>query len=80
MLDRAVGRVRVGPVVHRQDHARQRLDEEGRERGGAERVEPVRVRRDLPEEEVAHSPDEARALLDPVDRVVDRLLEALPPG
>jgi hypothetical protein len=40
-------------------------------------VEPVRVAGDLAEEEVADAADEARALLEPVERIVDRGLESL---
>ena len=44
-----------------------RLDEERRQRRRAERVEPVRLGRDLAEEEVPDAADEAGALLEPVD-------------
>ena len=39
-----VGLVRIGLVVHREDHAGDRLDEERRQRRRAERVEPARCR------------------------------------
>ena len=63
-----VGRLRVRLVVHGQDHAGDELDDEGGQRRRAERVEPVRLGRDLAEEEVLEPADEARALLEPVDR------------
>ena len=44
---------------------------------GAERLHPVDVARDVPEEEVADAADESRALLEPVERVVDELLHPL---
>ena len=71
----AYARVRVRLVVHREDHAGQRLDDERGQRRRAERLEPVDVARDLAEEEVLDAADEARALLEPVERVQDRLLD-----
>ena len=75
VLDRLVRAVRVRLVVHREDHAGQRLDDERRQRRRAERVEPADVARNLAEEEVLDAADEARALLEPVERVVRDLHE-----
>ena len=47
--DRRVGGLRVGLVVHREDHTRQCLDQERGECRRAERLEPVGVARHLPE-------------------------------
>jgi hypothetical protein len=76
-LDRLVRLVRARLVVHREDHARDRLDEERGQGRRPERVEPAGVARDLAEEEVLDPADEARALLEPVDRVGDQLFDLL---
>ena len=76
-LDRLVSRFGIRLVVHGEHDARDRLDEEGRQRRRAERVEPVRVPRHLAEEEVLDSADEAGALLEPVERVEGDVLELL---
>ena len=73
VLDRGVGLVGGRLVVHRQDHAGRRLDDEGGQRRRAERLEPVDVGRDVAEEEVADRADDARPLLEPVDRIEDPL-------
>ena len=57
VLDRLVRAVRVRLVVHRQDHAGDRLDEERGQRRRAERLEPVDVAGNLAEEEVLDSAD-----------------------
>ena len=64
-------------VVHRQDHAGDRLDEEGGQRGRAERVRPAAVAGHLAEEEVPGRADEARPLLEPVERIEDDGLDLL---
>ena len=69
LLDRRVGGRRAGLVVHREDHAGDRLHEERGQRRRAERLEPVDVARDLAEEEVLDAADEPRPLLDPVERI-----------
>ena len=68
-LDRLVGRVRMRLVVHGQDHAGDRLDDERGQGRGAERVAPADVAGNLAEEEVANAADEPRPLLEPVERV-----------
>ena len=73
--DRRVGLLRRRLVVHGEDDAGRRLDEEGGERRRAERLHPVRVRRDVAEEEVLDPADEAGALLEPVERIRDGHLE-----
>ena len=75
VLDRLVGVLRIRLVVHREEHACDRLDEERRQRRCAERLHPVDVVRNVAEEEVLDAADEARALLDPVERQQSRLLE-----
>ena len=64
-------------VVHREDHARHGLDDEGRERRRPEGLHPVDVGRDLAEEEVLDAADEPGALLEPVERVVDGRMHVL---
>ena len=51
-LDRLVGRGRARLVVHREHDPGGGLDNEGGERRRAERLEPVDVARDVPEQEV----------------------------
>ena len=79
VLDRRVRLLRIRLVVHREDHAGQRLHEERGEGRRAERREPVDVARHLPEEEVLDAADEAGPLLEPVERVQDHLLQLLRP-
>jgi hypothetical protein len=79
VLDRRVGLFRRRLVVHGEDHAGDRLHEEGGERRRAEGVEPVRLGGDLAEEEVLDPADEPGALLEPVDRDHHGLLELLLP-
>ena len=74
---RLVGARRVRLVVHRQEHARDRLREEGEHRGRAERVVPVGALRDLAVEEAAQERAGAGALVEPADDArgaLDRLL------
>jgi hypothetical protein len=78
VLDRLVGRVRVGLVEHREDHPRDGLDEERRERRRPERLHPVDVAGDVAEEEVPDAADEPGAFLEPVERIEQRRLELLP--
>ena len=80
VLDRLVRVLRVSLVVHRKDHAGERLHEERSQRRRAERVPPAGVARNLPEQEVLDSTDQARALFEPVDRIVDRGAELLAAG
>ena len=74
VLDRRVRGRRARLVVHREDDAGRRLDDERGQRRRAERLEPVDVARDVAEEEVADRRRRARALLEPVERVQDLLL------
>jgi hypothetical protein len=78
VLDRLPGLVRVGDVVHRQDDAGDQLHEERRQRRGAERLQPREVGRHLAEQEVLDAADEAGALLEPVDRREQHLLDLFP--
>ena len=64
-------------VVHREDHAGDRLHEKSGERGRAERLHPVDVRRHIAEEEVAEASDESRPFLEPVDGIEDGRLHLL---
>ncbi len=77
VLDRAVSRVRIGLVVHREDHPGHRLHDERGQRRSPKRLPPVGVAWDFPEEEVLDAADEARPLLEPVERIQDRLLDLL---
>jgi hypothetical protein len=76
LLDRLVRAVRIRLVVHREDHACQRLDQERRQRRRAQSVEPVRVAGYLAEKEILESADQPRAFFEPVDRIVDRRSDA----
>ena len=80
VLDRAVRLVRRRLVEHRQDHAGDRLDEERGQRRRAERVRPAGVAGNLAEEEVLDPADEARALLEPVERVEHHSFDLLAAG
>ena len=60
-LRRLVRARRIGLVVHRQEHAGDRLGEEGEQRGRAERVVPVRALGDLAVEEAAQERENSQA-------------------
>ena len=80
VLDRLVGRVGIRLVVHRKDDAGDRLHEEGGERRGAERLHPVRVPRNVAEQEVLEAGTDAGALVKPVDGIEQRSLDLLLTG
>ena len=66
-------------VVHREDPAGQRLDDERRQRGRPERLQPADVARHVPEEEPLRAAHGARALVDPVERREHRHVDHLLP-
>ena len=72
--DRPVGLGRRGRVVHRQEDAGDRLDDEGEQGRRAERVEPVGPLRHLAEEHPGEEAAAAGALVDPADDVGAGLL------